>query len=62
MQPEDVPTIEDILEDYGISWHIGFEQYNELLDRLRDRENMMVTEIAPHFIYKNGMNAIIDQV
>lgn len=44
MKPEDVPTIEDLLRDFGIDSHLDEHEFESLLDQLKNRENVMVTE------------------
>jgi hypothetical protein len=61
MHAEDLDTIETILTDYGLDDMLDSEQYQELLSRLQTRENIMVTDQAPRFIYRDGLDRIIKQ-
>lgn len=61
MRAEDIDTIETILTDYGLNDMLDPEQYSELLAKLQLRENIMVQDLGPRNIYKNGLDEIISQ-
>jgi hypothetical protein len=61
MAPEDVPTIEQILEEYGVDTTLHSESFAQLVDALKNRENVMVTEIGPLVFYRKGLDNIISQ-
>lgn len=61
MNPEDVDTIEQILADYGIDDLLGTGSFIELVDALKTRENVMVTEVGPLVFYRKGLDKIIQQ-
>lgn len=46
IDPSDVPTIEQILDDYSVSDYLDPNQFQALLDELKNRENIMVTDFA----------------
>jgi len=60
-KPEDIPTIREILEDADISFFLSENEFEQLVSILEDRENRMVTEIGPRFIYAKGLDKIINQ-
>lgn len=61
MNPEDVPTIETILTDYGVNDMLDSGKFADLLAELQNRELTMVTDIGPKFIYAKGLDNIINQ-
>ncbi len=60
MNPADVPTIQEILEDKGIDGFLPAREFAELVDALRERENIMVVDIGPRIWIKH-LDKIIEQ-
>lgn len=58
VDPADVPTIRQILEDYCGPELFGFP---EMVARLEERENIMVTEIGPR-LWAKELDRIIEQI
>lgn len=44
MNPADVPTIETTLRSYDLDGLLSHEQFSDLLDELRNRENIMIVD------------------
>ena len=51
--PADIPTIREILEDYGVDDFLSSELYAELKARLEARENAMVSDLGPRLWAKH---------
>lgn len=47
IDPADVPTIESILRGYGLDDMLTLNEFETLLDELRNRENILVTDLNP---------------
>lgn len=62
MSPEDIPTVEQILTDYGVDDLLDSSDFAKLLAELQNRESVMVTEIGPLIAYRDGLDNIINQV
>jgi hypothetical protein len=68
MDPADVPTIEQILDDFGIPDILGPNSYGQLLAELQQRESTMVEDLAKTLTkqnlkkFVNLANVMIDQV
>lgn len=59
--PADVPTIAEILDEYGVSDYLEPSVLAELIDALSTRENIMITDGFDYKLRK-GYDRIISQV
>lgn len=55
-------TIREILEEYEVDSYMQPKEFDALVDALSNRENIMVTELGPRFLLKDGLDRIIKQV
>lgn len=72
MNPEDVPTINQILKDYGLNDILDPESYADLLAELQNRDNVLLSDAAENASkktrdkiakdYVKAMNKIIEEV
>lgn len=44
MDASDLETIENILRNYGVHELLDFNYFNDLVDELRNRENIMIVD------------------
>ncbi len=56
----DMPTIEEILDSYGVSDYLDSEQYAQMLAELRHRDNVLRTDSLKYVIDK-AMKKIVEQ-
>lgn len=61
MDPEDVPTIGQILANYGIAEILGPVSYSLLRAELEERDNIMQTD-ALNYKIRKALDIIIAQV
>lgn len=55
-------TIREILKEYEVDSYMQPKEFDALVDALSNRENIMVTELGPRFLLKDGLDRIIKQV
>lgn len=64
MEACDQPTIESILDNYGLSDILGHNDYGNLLSALQDRDIVMRTDAAKYEaqkMFRKGLDSIIEQ-
>ncbi len=44
MDPADIPTIRQILDDHDVAFYLGNIEFELLLTELENRENIMITD------------------
>jgi hypothetical protein len=60
MSPEDIPTINAILVEYGVSNLLDPEDFASMLEELKNRENAMVTDLGPR-IWARNLDRIVSE-
>lgn len=60
MEPADAPTIEQILDNYGVCDMLDPNLYSQLLSELENRDNIMRTDAINYHISK-GLDRVVQQ-
>ncbi len=47
MDPASVDTIRQILEDHDVAYFLSSQEFEELVSKLENRENIMIMDRAP---------------